>query len=41
MSAAVEEDINMGFKKMQKAAGDQISYNISYDKARRAKEDIF
>jgi hypothetical protein len=41
MSAAVEEDINMGIKKLQKAAEDRIGYNVSYGKARRAKEDIF
>jgi hypothetical protein len=41
MSAAVEEDINMGIKKLQNAAEDQIDYNVSYSKARRAKEDIF
>jgi hypothetical protein len=41
MSTAVEEDINMGIKKLQKVAEDQIGYNVSYGKARRAKEDIF
>jgi hypothetical protein len=41
VSAAVEEDINMGIKKLQKAVKDQICYNVSYGKARRAKEDIF
>jgi hypothetical protein len=41
MSAAVEEDINMGVKKLQKSAKDQIGYNVIYGKARRAKEDIF
>jgi hypothetical protein len=41
MLAAVEEDINMGIKKLQKAVEDQIGYNISYGKAQRAKEDIF
>jgi hypothetical protein len=31
----------MGIKKLQKATEDQIGYNVSYGKARRAKEDIF
>jgi hypothetical protein len=34
MSAAVEEDINMGIKKLRKAAEDRIGYNVSYGKAR-------
>jgi hypothetical protein len=33
MSAAVEENINMGIKKLQKATEDQIGYNVSYGKA--------
>jgi hypothetical protein len=41
MSAMVEEDINMGIKKLQKVAEDQIGYNINYGKAGHAKKDIF
>ena len=41
MSAAVEEDINMGIKKLQTTAEDLIGFSVSYGKARRAKEDIF
>jgi hypothetical protein len=37
----VEEDINMGIKKLQKAAEDQIGYNVRYGKAQHAKEEIF
>jgi hypothetical protein len=41
ISATVEEDINMGIRKLQIAAEDRIGYKFSYGKARRAKEDIF
>ena len=41
MMAAVEENINMGIKSLQKTAEDLIGFPVSYGKARRAKEDIF
>ena len=41
MQVAVEEDINIGIRKLQKTAEDQIGFKVSYGKARRAKEDIF
>ena len=41
MSTAVEEDINMGIKKLQKIAEDLIGFPVSKGKVRRAKEDIF
>ncbi|XP_071678087.1 uncharacterized protein [Lolium perenne] len=41
IQVTVEEDITLGAKKLQKIAEDQIGFPVSYDKARRAKEDIF
>ena len=41
MQVAVEEDITISVKALQKSAEDQIGFPVSYGKARRAKEDIF
>ena len=41
MQVAVEEDITISVKALQKSAEDQIGFPVSYGNARRAKEDIF
>nr|XP_051211242.1 uncharacterized protein LOC127328703 [Lolium perenne] len=41
MQVAVEEDITLGTKKLQKTAEDLIGFPVSFSKARRAKEEIF
>jgi hypothetical protein len=38
---AVEEDITLGTKKLQKTAKDLISFPVSFSKARREKGEIF
>jgi hypothetical protein len=41
MQVAMEEDITLDTKRLQKTAEYMIGFPVSYSKARRAKEGIF
>jgi hypothetical protein len=41
MQVAVKEDITLGAKKLQKSTKDLIGFLVSYNKARRVREQIF
>lgn len=41
MSAAVEENINIGVKAARKSGEDRIGFKVSYNKARHAKDEFF